>query len=188
MFWRQAATADDKATHLHDIGNERTSLMAIVTSVTIDQDLATAFKAQDRRGERGEGDEEDVELSPPMSPPLLPQPQPPSILALPGPPAAQTQPGRVETGPRLFHRRSGKAERQRNKRRATDRYGAYEYKMRSSLSVKWSKPLDIKADHGSLGASKSAFIGRRMTMPSKMLWSLSSLKRLGFKVVEWDGL
>lgn len=173
---------------LHD---DAIPLHVLMTGVKMDDALAEAFNAEQRRAENDEGDCEGAQLSPPPSPPRLPAATLPSMssnLMRPAELALPFQPAPPGSGSQSARARAGKAARQRNRRRRLgEAFTAYEYKMRSSLSKKWSSPHAITAKRGSLGFAKGAYVGRRMKMPSRMLWTLPMLKKFGFKVVEWDG-
>lgn len=176
------------------LDGDNAALAVIFTRVSTVDALESSFRAELLRGDNGEGDCEGAELTSPPDPSNPPASLPPSspiskTHTTSTPTTSKLQSPPPSKGFQSARNRAGKAARQRKRRqKLAEQYQAYDYKMRSSLSKKWSQPHVLKVKRGSLGFSSSSYTGRRITMPSRILWGLPSLKRLGFAVIGWDGL
>jgi hypothetical protein len=173
------------------VDSDGVPLFVLPTQVEMDDALQAAFDAENRREEEDEGESECAELEPFPDQPI-PSPLPAhfttQIQHQPSKTSAAFQHAPPGTGSQGARSKAGKAARQKkNRKRLKLNFGAYDYKMRSSLSKKWSKPHVTEAKHGILNFAKSGYIGRPMSGFGRIVWTLKLLREMSFDVVQWDG-
>lgn len=177
-----------------------------LSALDIQVPFTSAFDAEIAHAISGVDDCDGLELSPPPSafagsPQLLP-PLPPLPLldSIPLPPPRLDPHARLNSIPCAevtrdvppTRQQRGKAARQRrNRQEKRFRDGAFDTKIRSPASIKWSKPHRLVSDHTvatALKISTTGYLGASTPKGRDRAWALVELVEEGFQVIKWDGI